>query len=114
MIFTLVGRFSMIPLTIYAAYYCASQYNKQNILSNDYAYKTTLAKSMVAFSEELKKDPEKYQEYITTVLKEIHQDPLRKREKGHEDSDQEATKLVNKVLDTVNAIIKKVPVGNSE
>ena len=40
---------------------------------------------MVAFSEQLKDDPEKYKEYLTTVLKEIHQDPLRKRNKSDED-----------------------------
>ena len=43
-------------------------------------YKLALARSMVAFSEELReKDPDKYREYLTKVLSEIHQDPLRHR-----------------------------------
>lgn len=107
MIFVLVGRFSMIPFTIYAAYFCASQYNKQNILSNDYAYKTTLSKSIVAFSEQLKDDPEKYKEYLTTVLKEIHQDPLRKRNKS--DEDKEPSESIVKTMEMITTLLNKVP-----
>lgn len=80
MLLNLIGRLSMIPFTITGSIFCANQYTKQKNLIEDYAYKTTIAKSMVAFSEELRnKDPERYAEYISTILKEIHQDPLRKK-----------------------------------
>ncbi len=73
---SLVGRMSMIPFTLLGALFCANQYTKQRNIAEDYAYKTVLAKSIVAFSEELRgKDPERYAEYISTVLREIHQDP---------------------------------------
>lgn len=62
---------------------------------------------MVAFSEQLKDDPEKYKEYLTTVLKEIHQDPLRKRNKS--DEDKEPSELMLKTMDMVTNLLKKVP-----
>ena len=85
MIYSLVGRLSIIPFTIAGAIFCANQYTKQKNIIEDYAYKTTIAKSIIAFSEELRdKSPERYTEYLSTILKEIHQDPLRKRGKDKE------------------------------
>lgn len=76
----IIGKISMIPLLVTATVFCANQYNKQKNLLEDYSYKLALARSMVAFSEELReKDPEKYREYLAKVLSEIHQDPLRHR-----------------------------------
>ena len=77
-----ISRISMIPLTLAGAMFCARQYVKQKNLIEDYAYKTVLAKSIVAFSEELRQgDDKNYSEYISVMLKEIHQDPLRSRGK---------------------------------
>ena len=85
MIYNLIGRLSMIPFTITGAIFCANQYTKQKNIIEDYAYKTVLTKSIIAFSEELRdKSPERYTEYLSTILKEIHQDPLRKRGKDKE------------------------------
>lgn len=85
MIYNLIGRLSMIPFTITGAIFCANQYIKKKNIIEDYAYKTVLAKSIIAFSEELRdKSPERYTEYLSTILKEIHQDPLRKRGKDKE------------------------------
>lgn len=80
---SLIGRLSMIPLTLTGAMFCARQYIKQKNIIEDYAYKTVLAKSIVAFSEEFKGE-EQYSQYIETVLREIHQDPLRQRNKDKE------------------------------
>lgn len=79
----------MIPLTLTGAMFCARQYVKQKNIIEDYAYKTVLAKSIVAFSEEFK-GKEQYSQYIETVLREIHQDPLRQRSK---DKDKEEVNL---------------------
>ena len=76
----IVSKISMVPLLVTATIFCANQYSKQKNLLEDYSYKLTLAKSMIAFSEELReKDPERYREYLSMVLSEIHQDPLRYR-----------------------------------
>lgn len=76
----IIGRISMIPLLVTATIFCAGQYSKQKALLEDYSYKLTLAKSMVAFSEELReKAPERHREYLSMVLSEILQDPLRHR-----------------------------------
>jgi len=105
---SLVGRMSMIPFTLLGALFCANQYTKQRNIAEDYAYKTVLAKSIVAFSEELRgKDPERYAEYISTVLREIHQDPLRKRGKDKDEvSIKDSTGLVEKIIELLNAVNK--------
>ena len=110
MILNLVGRLSMIPFTIAGAIFCANQYTKQKNIIEDYAYKTTIAKSIIAFSEELRsKDPERYAEYISTILKEIHQDPLRKRGKDKEDFtlNKESAGLVEKIIVLLQSAINK-------
>lgn len=107
--FSLIGRLSMMPFTVYAAIFCSQQYVKQKNLVEDYAYKSVLSKSIIAFSEELRKnDPEKYTEYLSTVLREIHQDPLRKR--GNEKSDEaykESTGVLGKLIDLTQSIVKQ-------
>lgn len=105
---SLIGRLSLIPFTVLAALFCANQYVKQRNLIEDYAYKTVLAKSIVAFSEELRaKEPARYAEYLSTVLKEIHQDPLRKRIKEKDDvSLKDTTGLFDKILELVKECTK--------
>jgi hypothetical protein len=110
MILNLVGRLSMIPFTIVGAIFCANQYTKQKYIIEDYAYKTTTAKSIIAFSEELRdKDSEKYAEYISTILKEIHQDPLRKRGKNKENFtlNKDTTGLIEKIIALLQSTINK-------
>lgn len=79
----IIGRIALIPLPIITAIFCANQYVKQKNIIEDYAYKMVLAKSIVGFSEQLKKDPSEdkgeYIHYMKVALEEIHKDPLRKR-----------------------------------
>lgn len=108
LLLNLIGRLSMVPFTITGAIFCANQYTKQKNLIEDYAYKTTIAKSIIAFSEELRtKDPERYAEYISTILKEIHQDPLRKRGKNSDEFslDKESTGLIEKLITTLHSTL---------
>ena len=110
MIFNLVGRLSMIPFTVAGAVFCANQYTKQKNITEDYAYKTTIAKSIIAFSEELRaKEPQKYTEYISTILKEIHQDPLRKRGKCSDEFtiNKESSGIIEKVITLLQSAINK-------
>lgn len=103
----IAGKLSMIPLLVTAAVFCARQFSKQKTLLEDYGYKLTLAKSMVAFSEELRdKDPEKYKDYLTKVLEEIHQDPLRVRPKEVEDSEAIDTSVLNRINELASIITK--------
>lgn len=108
-LFSLIGRLSMVPFTILAAIFCANQYVKQKNLAEDYAYKAVLTKSIVAFSEELREKDEKgYSEYISTVLKEIHQDPLRKRGKEKDEiTIKETTGILGKALDIIQSFAQK-------
>ena len=109
MIYNLIGRLSMIPFTITGAIFCANQYTKQKNIIEDYAYKTVLAKSIIAFSEELRdKSPERYTEYLSTILKEIHQDPLRKRIQDKEVVSLKDSKgLIEKLIELLQTTISK-------
>ena len=110
LLLNLIGRLSMVPFTITGAIFCANQYTKQKNLIEDYAYKTTIAKSIIAFSEELRtKDPERYAEYISTILKEIHQDPLRKRGKNSDEFSlsKESSGLIENLSSLLQAVLKK-------
>lgn len=109
MIFTIVGRLSIIPFTLIGAVFCANQYTKQKNIIEDYAYKTTIAKSIIAFSEELReKSPERYTEYLSTILKEIHQDPLRKRSDDKKSiSLKDSQEIIEKVIELLQSAIKK-------
>ena len=97
----LIGRIVIITILISAATFCARQYVKQKNLIEDYAYKLTLAKSIIAFKDEIQKvDPNLVSDYLTSVLKEIHQDPLRIRVK------QKEITLNDKAISTIeNAIV---------
>ncbi|MGP1460860.1 MAG: hypothetical protein ACTTKF_04685 [Bacteroides sp.] len=101
----IVGKISMIPLLVTATIFCAKQYGKQKRLLEDYSYKLVLARSMVAFSEELKdKDPDKHKEYLSMVLHEILQDPLRYRVDPNANKNADLAKIG---LDGVLKIVEK-------
>lgn len=107
-VYSLVSRISLMPFTLLGALFCANQYVKQKNLIEDYAYKAVLSKSIVAFSEELReKDNDRYAEYISTVLREIHQDPLRKRGKDKDEINiKDTTGLVDKIVELIKACTK--------
>jgi hypothetical protein len=107
----IIGRIALIPLPIIAAIFCANQYVKQKNIIEDYAYKMVLAKSIVGFSEQLKKDPSQdkgeYIHYIKVALEEIHRDPLRKRISKNETNKSSVENLgVKDILEVAERIVK--------
>lgn len=114
----LIGRLALIPLPLASAWFCARQYVKVANIWVDYGYKMTLAKSLVGFSEELKKhagdSEEEYRHYIKTVLEQILQDPLRSRSKSKEKTaNTDTSQSPEKILDVAEKIIK-ITKGNVE
>lgn len=110
----LFARISLIPLPIIGAIFCANQYTKQKNIIEDYAYKMVLAKSIVGFSEQLKRNGtennEEYIHYIKTALEEIHKDPLRKRTNSNsKESNTEPTDLT-KIVELFEKIKKLIKV----
>ena len=108
----IVGKISMIPLLVTATVFCAKQYSKQRNLLEDYAYKRTLARSMIAFSEELReKDIERYREYLSMILTEILQDPPRYRVNPNAKEESKSDVLVSekalKVVERILSFIQK-------
>lgn len=77
----IIGRLSLIPLLVGGAWFSASQYVKQKNLSEEYAYKSVLVKSMVGFSEHIAdsdKKGEDHSHFVRNLLAEIHMNPIRK------------------------------------
>ncbi len=105
----ILGRISLIPLPIIGAIFCAKQYTKQKNLIEDYAYKMVLAKAIVGFSEQLKKngsdDNSEYVHYIKTSLEEIHKDPLRKRESEKNTKDLSLDSIID-IAEKLKKVIK--------
>lgn len=75
-----VGRILLTGIGISGAVFCANRYVYLKNLEEDYEYKVVLSKSILAFSNKIKElDKDKVAEYLTKVLNELHQDPLRER-----------------------------------
>jgi hypothetical protein len=106
---SIIGRVVAVAISITGATFCAKQYVKQKNIIEDYAYKSVLSKSIVAFTEEIKKrDSTKVADYLTQVLGEIHQDPLRQREKHEEKENGVNTPdLVEKLTKIIEIFSKK-------
>jgi len=108
----LIARISLLPLPIIGAIFCANQYTKQKNIIEDYAYKMVLAKSIVGFSEQLKKNGtennEEYIHYIKTALEEIHKDPLRSRIKSSKEPKNDTTNLtqIGELVEKITKLIK--------
>jgi histidinol phosphatase-like PHP family hydrolase len=100
---SIIGRVAAVAISISGATFCAKQYIKQKNIIEDYAYKSVLAKSIVAFAEEIKKsDESRVAEYLTKVLDEIHKDPLRDRNNNMDKGiGLNANKLLSKLMDKI-------------
>lgn len=105
----ILGRIALIPLPIIATIFCAKQYVKQKNIIEDYAYKMVLSKSMVGFSEQLKKDPSQdkgeYVHYMKVALEEIHKDPLRNRNEKTINSKMD-NNSVKEIVDMAEKIVR--------
>jgi len=73
-----IARTAAASAAISAAWFCASQFVRNKNTSDDYGYKSVLAKSMVAFLDQFQDQGER-EAYLRTVLGQIHQDPMRKK-----------------------------------
>lgn len=101
---SIVGRVVAVAISITGATFCAKQYIKQKNIIEDYAYKSVLSKSIVAFTEEIKKrDSAKVADYLTQVLAEIHKDPLRTRDNSEDKNiGLDTQELVKKLVDILS------------
>lgn len=103
----LVARITAVAISLAGATFCAKQYIKQQNIAEDYAYKAVLAKSIVAFTEEIKShNPDKAGEYLTKVLDEIHKDPLRGRDT------KEDSNIGIDVWELLKSLVDKLPPNN--
>ena len=83
-----ISRIAIMSVTFSGVWFCATQYVRHKNTLDDYGYKSVLAKSMIAFLDQFQQ-PEEREYYLQTVLREIHQDPLRRKH----DVDTPASKI---------------------
>lgn len=101
---SIVGRVVAVAISLTGATFCARQYMRQKNIAEDYAYKAVLSKSIIAFTEEIKKrDDQKVADYLTKVLDEIHKDPLRTRDSN----DGTQMDLYNKMQEVIKGALSK-------
>lgn len=99
---SIVGRIVAVGIAVTSATFCAKQYTNQKRIAEDYAYKATLSKSIIAFTDEIKKrDDQQVTSYLTKVLDEIHKDPLRSRKDDDESLNEDNINLVKKILNLI-------------
>ena len=101
----IIGRIALTAIGISGSVFCANRYVMLRNLEEDYEYKVVLTKSILAFANKIKEiDKTKVTDYLTQVLSELHQDPLRNRKPEKNSKDDLNLDKINKVFD----IIKKV------
>lgn len=100
----IIARIVAVTISLTGATFCAKQYIKQKNIAEDYAYKAVLSKSIVAFTDEIKKqDQAKVADYLTRVLEEIHKDPLRQREKNESSpSGLDPNSIINNLIEKIS------------
>lgn len=72
-----IARIAIMSTAIGAAWFCATRYTRHNNIMGDYEYKMVLAISMAGFRKHLEGEDQRWS--MRGFLKEILQDPLRKR-----------------------------------
>jgi len=101
----IIGRIALTFIGISGAVFCANRFVVLRNLEEDYEYKVVLTKSILAFSNKIKEiDNTKVAEYLTQVLNELHQDPLRSRKSEKSTKSDMDLDKIDKFLE----IIKKV------
>ena len=101
----IIGRIALTFIGISGAVFCANRFVMLRNLEEDYEYKVVLTKSILAFSNKIKEiDDTKVAGYLTQVLNELHQDPLRSR--NSEKSSKRVMDLDN--IEKFLEVIKKV------
>ena len=94
----------LIIAFIGGASFSAKQYLRQKNLADNYGYKLVLAKSIVAFAQEIKKhDTQKAAEYMNEVLSEINKSPIPSSKQKSEGITSNNIGLLEKIIDKVKS-----------
>ena len=100
----IIGRIALTAIGISGAVFCAKRFVLLRNLEEDYEYKVVLTKSILAFANKIKDiDDTKVAEYLTQVLNELHQDPLRNRK----EKEDEKTLISIENMDKLAEIFQK-------
>lgn len=98
----IIARIAFVAIAISGTSFCAKQYLKQKNLADNYGYKLVLAKSIVAFAQEIKKhDPQKAAEYLNNVLEEINKSPIPNGKEESEGITSKNVGLIEKIIEAV-------------
>lgn len=98
----IIARVVFVAIAIAGATFTSKQYLKQKRLADEYAYKLVLAKSIVAFTQEIKRhSPEQAAAYLTNVLEEINKSPISKTNDDTPSLTEKNIGLVEKLFNSI-------------
>lgn len=101
----IIGRIALTFIGISGAVFCANRFVILRNLEEDYEYKVVLTKSILAFTNKIKEiDDTKVAEYLTQVLNELHQDPLRSRKLEKSSKNDIDLDKIDKFLEIINKV----------
>lgn len=101
----IIGRIALTFIGISGAVFCANRFVMLRNLEEDYEYKVVLTKSILAFSNKIKEiDDTKVADYLTQVLNELHQDPLRSRKLEKSSKNDMDLDKIDKFLEIINKV----------
>ena len=102
---TIAGAIKLIPFVV-LLYFCLRQFSRNRVLEEEYAFRESIATSLMSYAEQITNDPHAKDELIKDTVARLYESPLlnlkkRKEEKKNpEDS--------NKVIDSLTALIKEL------
>lgn len=98
----IIARIVFVTIAIAGATFTSKQYLKQKKLADEYAYKLVLAKSIVAFTQEIKRhSPEQAAAYLTNVLEEINKSPFRNSNEDTPSLTEKNIGLIEKLFNSI-------------
>jgi len=101
----IIGRIALTAIGISGAVFCANRFVMLRNLEEDYEYKVVLTKSILAFANKIKEiDETKVTDYLTQVLSELHQDPLRNRKPEKSSKSDLDLDKIDKFLGIINKV----------
>ena len=102
----LIARLAISPIALIGVWFSGNQYIKQKQIIEDYAYKKTIALSLISFKNEIKNAETTHErDYILEALKELHKSPLDSLEKKNIKNEIEAIEKMR--VDILKSVIDK-------
>lgn len=108
----LIARIAISPIALIGVWFSGNQYIKQKQIIEDYAYKKTIALSLISFKNEIKNAETNHErDYILDALKELHKSPLDSLERKNIKEEVEVIERMR--VDILKSAIENLSINTS-